>query len=368
MSPSAALDERVFSEIKRLCFSGLDDLTLLREVAMRLQRAVPFEAYCASTVDPLSGLITRSTAEGMGGMKAARFYLEHLYLDEGDINEYRWMARSRRPVSLLSEATGDRIQSSVRYREVIGPLGLMYEARSVSTMGGELWGAIDLAREHGRPDFSAREVTLLRRIAPHLGAGLKAAILRSQASAETNSDRALGVLILDNRGRVLYHTPGAERCLADLGDLGPGWQEGDGLPMAVWAVMGALRRALKSETERDRASVPRVCIRARSGQWLTLQASMSESHLGSQGEIVLIIEAAGPKQMAWLNTAAYGLSSREREIVDLIVRGLPSKQIAASLYVTEDTVQKHLSNIFEKVGVRSRLALVKRLYLNTIFP
>jgi DNA-binding CsgD family transcriptional regulator len=227
---------------------------------------------------------------------------------------------------------------------------------------------VDLAREHGRPDFSAREVTLLRRIAPHLGAGLKAAVLRSQASTETNSDRALGVLILDNRGRVLYHTPGAERCLADLGDLGPGWQEGDGLPMAVWAVMGALRRALKSETERDRASVPRVYIRARSGQWLTPQASLSESHLGSQGEIVLIIEAAGPKEMAWLNTAAYGLSSREREIVDLIVRGLPSKQIAASLYVTEDTLQKHLSNIFEKVGVRSRLALVKRLYLNTIFP
>ena len=138
--------------------------------------------------------------------------------------------------------------------------------------------------------------------------------------------------------------------------------------MAVWAVIGALRRALKSETERDRASVPRVCIRARSGRWLTLQASMSESHLGSQGEIVLIIESAGPKEMAWLNTAAYGLSSREREIVDLIVRGLPSKQIAASLYVTEDTVQKHLSNIFEKGGVWSRLALVKRLYLNSIFP
>jgi len=114
----------------------------------------------------------------------------------------RWMARSQRPVALLSEATGDRIQSSVRYREVIGPLGLMYEARSVCTMGGELWGAIDLARERGRPDFSAREVMLLRRIAPHLGAGLKAAVLRSQASAETNSDGALGVLILDNRGRV----------------------------------------------------------------------------------------------------------------------------------------------------------------------
>jgi hypothetical protein len=35
--------------------------------------------------------------------------------------------------------------------------------------------------------FSGREVTLLRRIAPHLGAGLKAAVLRSRVSAETNS-------------------------------------------------------------------------------------------------------------------------------------------------------------------------------------
>ncbi len=370
MSPSAALDEQVFSEIKRLCLSGLDDLTLLREVATRLQRAVPFEAYCANTMDPISGLIMRSTSEGMGGMKVARFYLEHHYLDKADVNEYRWLARSRRPVALLSEATADRIQSSVRYREVLGPLGLMYEARSVSTMGGELWGGIDLAREHRSPDFSAREVTLLRRIAPHLGAALRAAALRSQASVEADGgDGALGVLMLDNRGRVLHHTTGAERFLADLGgDLGPGWQEGNGLPRAAWAVIGALRRALKSETERDRASVPRVCVRARSGRWLTLQATMSESHLGGSSEIVLVVESAGPKEMAWLNTAAYGLSSREREIVDLIVRGLPSKQIAASLYVTEDTVQKHLSNIFEKVGVRSRLALVKRLYLNTIFP
>ena len=189
-------------------------------------------------------------------MKAARFYLEHLYLDEGDVNEYRWMARSRRPVALLSETTGDRIQSSVRYREVIGPLGLMYEVRSVSTMGGELWGAIDLAREHGRPDFSAREVTLLRRIAPHLGAGLKAAVLRSQASAETNSDGAPEVLILDNRGRVLYQTTGAERFLADLGDLGPGWQEGDG---GVGGNRGAAPGAKSGDGARSSKRSARVC-------------------------------------------------------------------------------------------------------------
>jgi len=145
--------------------------------------------------------------------------------------------------------------------------------------------------------------------------------------------------------------------------------EGEGLPLAVWTVVGALRRALKPETERDLASVPRACVRARSGRWLTLQAAMSESqHPSSPGEIVIVIEPAGSKEMAWLNTATYGLSPREEEVVELVVRGASTRQISQALYVAEDTVQKHLQNAFEKVGVRSRRELVKRLYLNTIFP
>ena len=96
---------------------------------------------------------------------------------------------------------------------------------------------------------------------------------------------------------------------------------------------------------------------------------MSESqHLSSPGEIVIVIEPAGFKEMAWLHTATYGLSPREEEVVEFVVRGASTRQISQALYVTEDTVQKHLQNVFEKVGVRSRQALVKRLYLNTIFP
>jgi DNA-binding CsgD family transcriptional regulator len=120
---------------------------------------------------------------------------------------------------------------------------------------------------------------------------------------------------------------------------------------------------------RDLASVPRLCVRTRSGRWLTLHASASESrHPSSPAEIVIVIEPAGFKQMAWLHTAAYGLSPREGEVVEFVVRGASPRQISRALYVTEDTVQKHPQNVFEKVGVRSRRALVKRLYLNTIFP
>jgi DNA-binding CsgD family transcriptional regulator len=83
---------------------------------------------------------------------------------------------------------------------------------------------------------------------------------------------------------------------------------------------------------------------------------------------VIVIEPAGSKEMAWLHTAAYGLSPREGEVVEFVLRGASSRQISRALYVTEDTVQKHLQNVFEKAGVRSHRTLVKRLYLNTIFP
>jgi hypothetical protein len=45
----------------------------------------------------------------------------------------------------------------------------------VCSVGKEQWGGITLIRERDRPDFDAREVTLLHRIIPHLSSGLKAA-------------------------------------------------------------------------------------------------------------------------------------------------------------------------------------------------
>jgi hypothetical protein len=174
------------------------------------------------------------------------------------------MAQHRHQVALLSEATEGNLERSLHWRELLGPEGFGHEARGVFTATQELWGGICAIRERGRPDFSSREVALMRRIAPHLGAGLKAAALRSQSSPEDNGDEAPGVLVLDQRGSVLHHTAVAERWLRDLGDLGPGWREGAGLLVAVWAVVGALRRALKPETERDRVSVPRACVRGHS--------------------------------------------------------------------------------------------------------
>jgi DNA-binding CsgD family transcriptional regulator len=367
LASSELLRERGFAEAKRLCYTGLDSPALLSEVARRLGRVVPFEAYCAWSNDPQSGLMTHLMHDGVLGEKEGRIYLEHVYFEE-DLDAQRRMVRSRFPVALLSEVTGGKLERALRCREITGPMGLGYELLSVCSAGKEQWGGITLIRERGGTDFDAREVTLLQRLVPHLSNGLKAAVLREQASAEPEGESAPGVLVLDDRGRVVQHTEAAERWLRDLADLGDGWLEGEGLPAPVWMVVGALRKALEPETDRDTNGVPSVRVRTRSGRWLTFHGARTEPHAGRRAETMVIVEPSRPQELAWLRVSAYGLSERERTVVDLVVQGASTREISRTLYISEYTVQEHLSNAFDKVGVRGRRALIKRLFFDNLYP
>lgn len=52
------------------------------------------------------------------------------------------------------------------------------------------------------------------------------------------------------------------------------------------------------------------------------------------------------------------LSKREREVYDLLCQRLTNKQIAACLVISEETVKLHVHHVFDKLGIRSRTALV----------
>lgn len=55
-----------------------------------------------------------------------------------------------------------------------------------------------------------------------------------------------------------------------------------------------------------------------------------------------------------------GLSRREYEILGLINDGLSNQQIADKLFVSENTVKKHVSNLFLKLDVQRRTEAIKK--------
>ena len=54
---------------------------------------------------------------------------------------------------------------------------------------------------------------------------------------------------------------------------------------------------------------------------------------------------------------ASALSTREREIVNLVAQGFKNKEMAQRMFISEQTVKNHLHNIFDKLGVSDRLEL-----------
>ena len=53
----------------------------------------------------------------------------------------------------------------------------------------------------------------------------------------------------------------------------------------------------------------------------------------------------------------FGLTPQELDIVSTVVEGYSNKEIAEYLKIGVDTVKRHLINIFDKVGVSSKLEL-----------
>ncbi len=64
--------------------------------------------------------------------------------------------------------------------------------------------------------------------------------------------------------------------------------------------------------------------------------------------------AGGGRRPALATTAAAALTPAERRVATLAAREMTNRAIAQELFVTEKTVEVHLSRVYRKLGIRSR--------------
>jgi len=81
-----------------------------------------------------------------------------------------------------------------------------------------------------------------------------------------------------------------------------------------------------------------------------------------RGDSVLSPSVAGRVLTRVREPARDGLSQRELEVLRLVANGVPTRDAAATLFVSEATIKTHLLHVYDKLGVRDRAAAVSEAY------
>ena len=349
----ASVGDRAVRELVARCHAGLDSMALQSELVDRLGRIFALDAVFCASVDPATLLFTSAVLREIPPECTPRFLANEFF--EDDVNKFTTLAHRRFPVDWLDHATGADRAASPRYREIMAPLGLGDELRAAFRSGGECWGFLCLHREDAPLGFSEAEARLVGRLAPHVGEGLRRALLVGAADVRPAADGP-GVLVLSDDGSLIATTEAGERWLFELG--GPNQRVGP-LPLAVETVLARL--AAIQDGQDLLGLVPRVRVRTRSGRWAVLHAS-EMTGLGEGRHFTVVVEPATPSELAPLILLAYGLTRREAEVAQLALHGRPNKVLARELRISENTVEDHLKAVFAKVGVGSRGELTARVF------
>jgi DNA-binding CsgD family transcriptional regulator len=330
----------------RRCYAGLDADGLRAEVLARLRGVLTVDAAFFATVDPATVLFTSAYADEPLRAVTEQFLTNEFGQD--DVNKFAVLAGGTDRVRSLDQATRGDWVDSPRYVEVMRPLGLGDELRAALTANGRCWGVLCLHREDAEAGFADHEIQSVRRLAPHLGEGLRQALRQPTTGLGAPPRVGPGVVVLDEGLRPESVSTEAEYWLDELGAPGE-------LPVAVRSV--AARLQADGTTARLKVRTPR-------GEWLELQAS----RLGEHGQTAVVIELVPAAELGSLLLDLHGLTPAQRRVTELLLRGYSTRQIVERLCLSPYTVQEHVRASFDKVGVGSRRELVSVLLRGSASP
>ena len=347
--------QRALDKLGRLSSEAADLATLWEGTTEVLADAVPFYwTPCFYTLDPASLLVTSHVHYGLE--EFPREWLEQEY-DGKDVHSLIDVALSPTGVSTLHEVTGGDPSGTRRWQQNIALGGDQELIARLRTGAGETWGAIGLYREPDRPLFDETDRELPRvalagaggwcPTGPAPGRGHRPRVARRPRTAHPRRSTGRGVDLA--RGGAL-----ARRAVR------AGSRRSSPHPFVAVAAAALHRESAPG------GEVPMARVLSRTGAWIVLHGAP----LLSDGvrRVAVIIEPANPDRILPLLMSAYGLTEREKQVVGLVLQGLSTRQIASRLFVSTNTVQQHLTKIFEKVGVRSRGDLVARLFFTHYEP
>lgn len=175
-----------------------------------------------------------------------------------------------------------------------------------------------------------------------------------QAIAAKCDTEVLRAMAAHARGSVLLAQGDAQGAVAPLRLAFQVWQHA-GAPYVAARIRAELACAYRALGDEDGARLERDAARE------------VFERLGAAADLTALDAHAAPRPTASRGKSLgpeHGLTARELEVLRLVASGKTNKAIAKQLFLSEKTVDRHVSNIFAKVNVASRAAATAYAYEN----
>jgi DNA-binding CsgD family transcriptional regulator len=145
-------------------------------------------------------------------------------------------------------------------------------------------------------------------------------------------------------GKLVWQTPLARKLLGEWFDV-----QGEETPPRLLDWLAAARRA---RGERREASP----LLAADGEKRLLGSFHDQSDDDGDGEWLVVLREEDDASAVETLMSAFGLTAREAEVLQWVIRGKTNRDIGDILGTSPRTVHKHLEHVFEKLGVETRTA------------
>ena len=280
-------------------------------------------------------------------------------------------------ISLENLVSYSSFQDSEYYNDFLRPQKIYYKTVIYLKSGTELLGIIGLFRPKGFGNFSEKDIRMMKILTPYLCQALKNIEVFRRTQLENSifkmvdQDSFSGLIILNDSMGLVYMNKWAKdfcKILAGSHNGHPEPSNGEGsypfIPCLITEDCYHLREQMKNNSF-DIIPLP-ICriLKLPEYRKYSLCSQILTKEMSTANRVFYMVKIDGLAHEVTLNIGAlerdFGLTKREIEILVNIFNGLKNAEIAERLFISEITVKKHLQHIFEKIGVRSRTALIRK--------
>ncbi|MEL7647320.1 MAG: response regulator transcription factor [Sedimentibacter sp.] len=266
---------------------------------------------------------------------------------------------TKKTIAITDLMSLKQFEATEYYKDFLKKDNLYYEVAMPLKFNNQLIGALGIFRPKEEGNFTPRDYEILRSLYDNITYQLHEYLVRTQIKNEQQiyknciSQLPIGMIVLDQRRNIINSNEIAKIYCLDL--LSETFIS-DPVHEVVQNILPNISFQSKDSTSAIYYELDNYTIKIVPSIVPSMQNGVETYYL-----LYIIKKSPTKLQNVHAFTYKYNLTERQLEIVELLSQGFSNKEIASKLYISTHTVRTHMDNIFNKLNVSSRTAILFKL-------